>query len=238
MAIHHEGDLKERKIVSRFRNSSKYNRIVSSAVGSFLLLGVVFLLPGIVTGSLEFSFEALGVFFLQVALTIAIANILIYHLIESPRRFLIEDAERELREFMDNSATTEDVLSALNSISASELSINLTTSWNNRSKIQFQTFQDLKSRHQVARAGSKLLAMKFWRSELVIINERKFLVELHDAAANGVGVNQLRSRLWRSLDSLSSVYCRQLGDLPTYPAPHKALETTQAIERFMGRSEA
>lgn len=230
---HDELEIRERKIVSRFKKSPKYNRFATYIAASFGLISVILFALSISIGSLDISISSIAVFFLQLSITVTIANILFYNLIESPRRFLIQDADRELSEFMIHNPNSREVLIFLESIETNKLNEIDSQKIYARVEKNFEKFLNLKSRTQVARAGSKKLALKFWRAELITMNEFALFKEFNVLQIRDPRDINFLSRLRRPLEMLESVYIGRLGDLPCCPEPRNANGIVEAINRVL-----
>ena len=101
LAEDQNGEPKERSAVRKFKAWPKNLKRLSivSVLGFFL--GVCLLVIESLVTQPDFS-ELLGPLawaFIQLSITLIIVNIVLFQSIESPRRFLIWDANRELEEF-------------------------------------------------------------------------------------------------------------------------------------------
>jgi len=235
------GEPKERSAVRKFKAWPKYLRRLSIVSVSGFFLGVCLLvIQGLVIKpGLAEILSPLAWAFIQLSITLIIVNIVLHQAIESPRRFLIWDANRELEEFSRQNPGAAEIAKFISEIENQRLDRDCLANFVIRSERVWGEFLNLKSRTQNAREGSKELAHKYWAFEIILMAEMdffKFLSEVLDRDISS-GIFKWKMNYRGALERLHNGYSMSLGGLPMPPGSPYWSNAVESIERHLWPSE-
>ena len=235
------GEPKERSIVSRFKAWPKYLRTLGIISVLGFLLGLAILFAMALCGELEL-WETLfsgSWALLQLSIAVFIINILLYQSIESPRRFLIWDANRELEDFSRHNPSAGEIAKIVSEIDKQRLDRNHLSGAVIVSNEIWKDFLNLKSRTQNAREGSKELAHKYWAFELVLMAEMDFFKRLSEVLDRDISSGNFKMNMsYRgALERLRNGYSMRMGGLPMPPESPHWPNAVASIERHLWPSE-
>jgi hypothetical protein len=232
-----DGEPRERSIVRRFRGWPKHLKnlalfailcAVSSAILSFL---------SVETGY-GYLYD-LALVLLSTAMTLVVVNLILHQASSSPLRFMIDDAKRELNDFLRDYKGHLLIIDTLNCLAQGNADQKARSNAVIAFEMEWRTFQDVKARTQVARSASKELVLLFWAAEIVLANERRFFTELANTEQRYINNSAFRNNftILNSLQELSQWYSGlKKGQLPSPPGPSQWEHAARAIDHYLSSS--